>query len=87
MIPSALPSSLWVSRFLAVILKKGPSVLSWRSRFWVLDEAKMSAMVGKVTCLGFSSRSALFLRAFKWVCGVKGEKLKWVFGDILGFGK
>lgn len=44
--PSALPRSLFVSKLVAVILKKGPNVRSWRSRFCALDASMISDIVG-----------------------------------------
>lgn len=44
--PSALPSSLSVTKLLAVILKKGPNVWSWRSSFCALDASSISDMLG-----------------------------------------
>ncbi|KAI6701384.1 hypothetical protein NL676_015708 [Syzygium grande] len=55
--PSALPSSFWASKLVAVVLKKGPSVFGSMSRVWALEALIMSVMVGKsllvVSALGF----------------------------------
>jgi len=44
--PSALPSSFLVSKLVAVILKRGPTFCSFKSRFWALDDSNMSSIVG-----------------------------------------
>ncbi|ERN02758.1 hypothetical protein AMTR_s00086p00036940 [Amborella trichopoda] len=44
--PSALPSSCWVAKLVAVTLKKGPKVLRWSFMFWLREEAINSDIEG-----------------------------------------
>lgn len=77
--PSAFPSSLSVTKLLAVILKKGPRVWSWRLSFWALDDSSISDMVGNEidSLIAFRVRH---LNLFFWRGGVK----RW---EILIFGE